>query len=90
MDYLNHKEPTELKRKAPQKIDLGIMFDLARAVMYLSIAGFIFVNKQIETHLGRSFVVGFAVVCAIYGLFRLWRAAYTVITKRKRTLLYED
>jgi hypothetical protein len=57
---------------------LSFMFDMVRAIMYLGIGGFAFSTHKYDDILGRSFIVGFAAVAIIYGVFRLIRALMTI------------
>jgi hypothetical protein len=68
----------EYQRPERKKFQMSFFFDAARAIMYLSIAIFLFTSNNFDGYLGHSFIVGFAAVSGIYGLFRLIRALITI------------
>jgi hypothetical protein len=66
--------PQQTTRHKSKQFPISAMFDLVRAIMYLTVSGFLFTSNQFDGYLGHGFIKAFAVVSAIYGLFRLVRA----------------
>lgn len=73
-------ESTQSTYDRPERkiISVSYLFDLARAIMYLGVATFLYTSNNFDSYLGHSFIVWFAIISGIYGLFRLVRALITL------------
>jgi hypothetical protein len=90
MDHLN-----KYRRRPDRTFQIKIMFDVVRAIMYISVAYYLFTGKFIHAmvegqQLGNGFIRGFASLAFIYGVFRLWRAYITFKQSRRPNFNEED
>jgi hypothetical protein len=66
------------KKQHPKEIPVSFLFDMVRAIMYISVSVFLFTTDEFNSYLGFGFIKAFATVAGIYGVFRLVRALITL------------